>query len=206
MGAAEITHRVGRAAQTAVQRALLPTGWGMRPSKVPSDAVIARVRPWFSKSPGVASAEPYRAAADQILAGRLSFFAETDLEVGFPPRWNLEPKSGIDIPLTFGKSINYRKTQRVGDVKYVWEVNRHPQLVTLAQAWHLTGERRYLDACQTLVDTWIAQCPYPLGINWTSSLEPAMRLVNWSAAWHLIGGDSSPCSKARRGSDSANAG
>jgi hypothetical protein len=30
-----------------------------------------------------------------------------------------------------------------------------------------------------------------MGPNWTSSLELAIRLVNWSFAWHLLGGDQS---------------
>jgi hypothetical protein len=27
------------------------------------------------------------------------------------------------------------------------------------------------------------------GVNWTSSLELALRLVNWSFAWHMLGGE-----------------
>ena len=77
-------------------------------------------------------------------------------------------------------------------MKYVWELNRHPQLVTLAQAWRLTRDARYAEACRALLDSWITQCPCPIGINWTCSLEPALRLLNWSAAWHLLGGEDSP--------------
>ena len=32
-----------------------------------------------------------------------------------------------------------------------------------------------------------AACPYRMGANWASSLEAAMRLANWSAAWQLLG-------------------
>jgi hypothetical protein len=61
----------------------------------------------------------------------------------------------------------------------------------LAQSWQLTGETRFLEGCRALLDSWFVQCPYPLGVNWTSSLEHALRLVNWSLAWHLVGGDKS---------------
>ncbi|MGQ9862694.1 MAG: alginate lyase family protein, partial [Thiobacillaceae bacterium] len=65
--------------------------------------------------------------------------------------------------------------------------SRHAELVTLAQAWHLTGEAKYAEGCRMLLDSWFEQCPYPLGPHWTSSLEHGVRLVNWAVAWHLLG-------------------
>jgi hypothetical protein len=111
--------------------------------------------------------------------------------VGFPPQWNRDPKTGITAPLRYGKSIDYRDNNLVGDIKYLWEPSRHLDLVTLAQAWRLTGEARYAEACRHLLDSWFTQCPYPMGVHWTSSLELALRLLNWYFAWHLLGGDAS---------------
>jgi len=56
----------------------------------------------------------------------------------------------------------------------------------------LSGEAKYAEGIRVLLDSWFDQCPYPLGPNWTSSLEHAVRLVNWSFAWHLLGGEASP--------------
>src|SRR5690606_25392334 len=100
-------------------------------------------------------------------------------------------RTGRQAPLVFGKTLNYRDEQQVGDIKYLWEPSRHAQLVTLAQAWHLSGDERYAQGCATLLTAWFDQCPYPLGVHWTSSLEHAIRLVNWSFAWHLLGGQHS---------------
>jgi hypothetical protein len=44
---------------------------------------------------------------------------------------------------------------------------------------------------RALLESWFEQCPYPCGVQWASSLELAVRLVNWAVAWHLIGGDDS---------------
>jgi Heparinase II/III-like protein/Heparinase II/III N-terminus len=93
--------------------------------------------------------------------------------------------------MRFGKSLDYRDERLVGDIKYLWEPARHAELVTLAQAWRLTGDVRYSGGCRTLLDSWFEQCPYPLGPHWTSSLEHGVRLLNWSFAWHLLGGDKS---------------
>ncbi|MDP1566483.1 MAG: heparinase II/III family protein, partial [Polaromonas sp.] len=148
-------------------------------------------KPWLSPFPCSMDIEPYRAAADRVLAGYFDVFALTDAQLGFPPKWNRDPKTGIDAPLVFGKTLNYRDDRIVGDIKYLWEPNRHLHLTTLAQAYHLSGDMRYAKGIQSLLESWFDQCPYPLGVNWTSSLESAIRLVNWSFTWHLLGGDTS---------------
>jgi hypothetical protein len=51
---------------------------------------------------------------------------------------------------------------------------------------------QYAESCRTLLESWFEQCPYPLGPNWTSSLEHAVRLLNWSVAWQLLGENDSP--------------
>src|SRR6185436_17396116 len=82
--------------------------------------------------------------------------------------------------------------QLVGDIKYLWELNRHLQLVTLAQAYALSRERRYFDVLRVQLESWLDACPFRRGANWTSALEAAIRLINWSSAWQLLGGANSP--------------
>lgn len=62
-----------------------------------------------------------------------------------------------------------------GDVKYVWELNRHAFLMALGKAYWLTGEQAYADAAMTLLRHWIEANPYNTGVNWTNALEPAYR-------------------------------
>ncbi|MGA9033195.1 MAG: heparinase II/III family protein, partial [Sulfuricaulis sp.] len=131
--------------------------------------------------------QPYSQAADEILQGRLRVFA-LDHVCGSVLQWNQDPKTGTVAPLAFAKTLDYRNEALVGDIKYLWEPNRHLHLVTLAQAYHLTGERRYLDGLQRQLESWFDQCPYLKGPNWSSSLELAIRLINWSITWQLIGG------------------
>jgi Heparinase II/III-like protein/Heparinase II/III N-terminus len=194
MGAAEIAFRVGRSVRIAGERA----GLGLARNRAPVMPAVESP-PWFAVAPGGLSTAHYSAAADRILDGRMEVFAERDLAVAFPPRWNRDPKSGREVPLAFGKTLNYRDAAQVGDFKCLWEINRQLQLVTLAQAWRLTGQPRYAEACRELLESWFDQCPYPLGINWTSSLESAVRLVNWSASWHLLGGNESALFAGDRG-------
>ncbi len=146
---------------------------------------------WVSPLPTDFDAAPYVAAADRLLAGRWDVLSLRDCALGFPPRWNRDPKTGVEAPLGFGKDIDYRSERIVGDIKYLWEPNRHLELVTLAQAWHLTREPRFAEAARRLLSSWLEQCPYPRGPHWTSPLELGVRLVNWACAWHLLSGEAS---------------
>jgi len=185
MSPSEVGFRVGQKIRGTVERA----GIGLARPAVPAGQCG---QPWLATLPRKFTLERYARAADRILDGRFDVFSLQDARLGFPPRWNVDPRTGIEAPLVFGKELNYRDPERVGDVKYLWEPNRHLELVTLAQAWHLTREERYALGCQSLLESWFSQCPYPRGINWCVSLEHAVRLVNWSFAWFLLGGDESP--------------
>lgn len=185
MGGREIVYRLRQAIQSRLEE------YGLGLAR-PGDPDGAPGRAWLKTLPSDCELVVYWAAANRVLAGRFDVFAMKDIELGFPPHWNRDPKTGKVAPLEFGKALNYRDERIVGDIKYLWEPNRHAELVTLAQAWHLTGEMKYADGCRTLLDSWFEQCPYPFGVNWTSSLEHSLRLVNWSFAWFLLGGEASP--------------
>jgi hypothetical protein len=179
----ELRYRAARALKLPLERLLY------RCSSPSPAADASRGAPWAKPLPRGFAAAPYRAASDTILAGTFRLFGYHERHIGFPPRFNRDPESGTEAPLIFGKAIDYRNPSVVGNIKFLWEPNRHLELVTLAQAWHLSRELRYAAGCRSLIQAWLEQCPHPLGINWASALEIALRLVNWSCAWHLLGGD-----------------
>ncbi len=147
------------------------------------------------------SVERYTEAADRILDGHLQIFALEDAELGVIPNWNQDPLTGKEAPLVFGKNLDYRDQEQVGNIKYLWEPNRHLHLVTLAQAYKLSGSIKYLHGLRDQLQSWLDQCPYLHGPNWSSSLELGIRLINWSFVWRLIGGISSDVFKGERGAE-----
>jgi hypothetical protein len=182
----EIRHRVGQQGRATLER------FGLFAAKVPARTSDVAGRPWVGPLPRQFDAGKYCAAADRIIAGEFDVFALRPAQLGFPPQWNRDPKTGRVAPLTFGKALDYRDVRIVGDIKYLWEPSRHAELLTLAQAWHLSHDQRYAAACRTLLGSWFEQCPYARGPHWSSSLEHAMRLINWSFAWHLLGDEREP--------------
>ena len=185
MSGAEIRHRVVEAAAVGAER------WGFARVVVPAPDLTRRANPWIEREACV-DASVYLAAAERIVAGRFDIFAMKDVNLGPIPNWNRDPKTGIEVPMNFGKQLDYRDPKLVGDIKYLWEPNRHLHLVTLAQAFALAGEEKFARTLQRHLESWFTTCPYKMGPNWSSSLEPALRLINWALAWQLIGGLESP--------------
>jgi hypothetical protein len=192
MNGAELAYRIGGAARTIAERC----GVGLAASDPGSGPCGSA---WIEGQPVDLGSDAYVGAADRVLEGQFDVFSLRQASLGFPPQWNRDPKSGTEAPLAFGKVIDYRREDLVGDIKYLWEPSRHLQLVTLAQAWRLSGDDRYLLGLRTLLESWFEQCPYPRGVHWTSSLEHAVRLLNWYFAWHLMGGEASPLFEGARG-------
>lgn len=186
MSAGEIGYRTWVAIHANAQRFGFFTA-----KKVPPPDLSKASKSWMKNVTGI-DANPYIRSADSILEGKLEIFSIESKNPDSSPQWNRDPLTGKKVPLEFGKTINYRDIDKVGDIKFLWEPNRHLQLVTLAQAYRLSGESRYLDGLALQLNSWFDQCPYLMGPNWASSLELGIRLINWSFIWHLIGGIDSP--------------
>jgi hypothetical protein len=130
-------------------------------------------------------------AADRICAGHVTLFAGRGFDVGALPEWNRDPATGILGPAGFAGDIDVLDRALVGDIKHVWELNRHLHLVRLAQASLASADPVYLRTLAAQLRGWLDQCPPLRGPNWTSALELGIRLLNWSLLWQLLGGDAS---------------
>jgi uncharacterized heparinase superfamily protein len=124
------------------------------------------------------------ASAEAICRKRFDLLGHRQLFFGDPVNWHLDPVSGRRAPLDHWSRLDPLDPAQVGDVKIIWELNRHQWLVRLGQAYRLTGEARYAEAFASFVREWVRANPYGIGINWASSLEVALRLIAW--CWALV--------------------
>src|SRR5207247_3058504 len=114
------------------------------------------------------------------------------LDCGPETDWHLDAVHGKRAPLKPWYRIDYLDFQEVGDHKVIWELNRHQHLVTLAKAWRVSGEERYLAELVKQWRSWQYRNPYPMGINWASSLEVAFRSLSWMWVANLLDDASVP--------------
>jgi uncharacterized heparinase superfamily protein len=132
--------------------------------------------------------------ADRLLDHRFSLLGYGPLDYGKDIDWQLDIVSGIRCPLKPWPRINYQDFGEVGDSKVTAELSRHQFLVTLAKARLLTGKEVYLRKLESIYYDWHRKNPYPLGLNWTSSLEVAFRSLSWIWVRELLAG----CAAAAR--------
>jgi len=119
-------------------------------------------------------------AAEKICQHRFDLLGYKDLDFGTPIDWHLDPVHGKRAPRKPWYDIPFLDFDQIGDHKIIWELNRHQHLVTLAQA----GFRDEILAQWT---HWQSENPYPIGINWASTLEVAFRSLSWLWVRFLIG-------------------
>jgi hypothetical protein len=137
--------------------------------------------------------------ADKICRHRFRLLGYDDLDYGPQIDWHLDVAHGKRAPIKPWFKINFLDSNEVGDHKVIWELNRHQHLVTLAKAWLITRDERYTSELKTQWYSWQQANPYPIGINWASSLEVAFRSLSWLWALSLL--SDSPALDAKFRSD-----
>lgn len=98
-----------------------------------------------------------------------------------PELWRHDPVAGRTWPgaETSAFDVDVRSSgSRIGDVKYVWELNRLQLLHPLAIAIARSQEPGLRDAALAVLSSWAAANPPYRGVNWTSGIEVSMRLVS----------------------------
>lgn len=124
--------------------------------------------------------------ADAALRREYSFFGKT-FRFGDSIAWQADPESGrlwpdayhADVPIHAGDI-------GCGDVKYVWELNRHQFLIDLGKAYFLESREELLHEIVRIVRSWREGNPYGTGVNWACALEPAFRVWSWLWTYHLV--------------------
>ena len=126
--------------------------------------------------------------AEENLEHRFRLLGYRDLDYGRDIDWHLDAVHGKRAPLKPWYKIRFLNFGEVGDHKVTWELNRHQHLVTLAKAWAFTNKTEYAQEIERQFYSWQAANPYPMGINWGSSLEVAFRSLSWIWVRNLLAG------------------
>jgi hypothetical protein len=125
------------------------------------------------------------AEVDRVARGSWSLFQQP-LQIDLAGHdWTRHPFTGAKPADEHWSRVPYVTGVGGGDVKMIWELSRHAQLVRLAQGYFLTRDPARLDTLLALLDRWIDQNEPGRGINWVSSLEVAFRAIAWCWIWAL---------------------
>lgn len=208
----EIAHRVRYGAYTAVERLELQ---GQRPADPARlrralvadigkradwrEALLQRAaRPFFAwtdspdgirdlfRSEYVQELARARTIADQVVRHEIAFFGET-FRFGQDINWHADPITGAEWPRRYHRDVPvHGGNAGYGDVKHVWELNRHQFLVDLAKIAFLDRSQPHAHALFHLLKNWQSSVPYAVGVPWACALEPAFRAWSWMWAYSLV--------------------
>ena len=190
MSPGELAHRVGEKLKKIRARGRLE-GWARYPG--------AEIKPLPGLREHVLGASPdlqekIRRAAANVLAGQFSALGvEWPARAGSDPfpqdLWRLDPVTcglwpGSD---QYCFDIAYRHERQLGDIKYVWELNRLQFLQPLAAHALLASDEASLAALEAAIASWYAANPPFRGLGWNSGIELALRAISLLVAMSLVG-------------------
>jgi ubiquinone/menaquinone biosynthesis C-methylase UbiE len=105
-----------------------------------------------------------------------------------PIDWYLDPVRNLRFPRGIAhkdwKLFEMRPEN--ADIKYPWELARCQHWATLAQAWQLTRDHRFAIEIGRELDDFVEANPVGIGVNWTCTMDIAIRVANWCLALALI--------------------
>ena len=199
MSLAEIAYRIGEKTKKSCARGCLE-GWaryefsGSTP-KLPGLCELLQTK---------ANTEWLNRRTERLLAGEFAALGVNwparPPDALFPPElWRLDPVSGELWPgaNVYCFDITYRHERRLGDIKYVWEINRLQFLQLLALQVHASGDSAALAAIEAAIQSWYAANPPFRGLGWNSGIELGLRAISLLVVTTLCGDQLSPTTVAQ---------
>ncbi len=100
--------------------------------------------------------------------------------------WHEDFKTSHRWPRRFHRHVGCVLLDKPCDVKVPWELSRCQHFVLLGQAWWLTGDERFAGEVVAQITDWLTSNPWGYGVNWTCTMEVALRAVSWIWAFHFL--------------------
>ncbi len=125
--------------------------------------------------------------ADRLCEGRLCLLGH-NVRLAETGEWHKDPLERCEWPRIFYTQVDKAKPSETVDIKHVWEMSRHQYLIVLGKAYWISGDEKYAKKVCEIITSWISDNPFHSGVNWTSSLELAVRSISWCWAYFFCRG------------------
>jgi uncharacterized heparinase superfamily protein len=125
-------------------------------------------------------------AAEQALRAEVNLLGSGFVKLAAPIAWSEDFKTGFDWPNAYCRDIEYANLDRPSDVKIPWELSRMQWLIPVGQAYALTGDDRYAAGVRSVLESWIEANPYAYSVNWSCTMEVAIRIIVWTWFFYIF--------------------
>lgn len=116
--------------------------------------------------------------AERARNHRFDLLGSGDTCLGEKIDWHMDFKSGKRWPMAHFSRINIVDPGDDSDVKVPWELSRLQHLTDLGRAYWITGDESWMDEFKAVITDWEENNPVDTGVNWTCSMEVAIRAIN----------------------------
>ena len=105
-----------------------------------------------------------------------------------PIDWYLDPVRGLRFPrgVPYKEWKLYEMRPENADIKYPWELARCQHWATLGQAFLFTRDERFAREIASELDDFVEANPVGIGVNWTCTMDVALRAANWAIGLELV--------------------
>lgn len=124
--------------------------------------------------------------AKYAMAHKVDLLGSGLVDLGSKIDWHRDYKTGYRWSPAYCRDIEYNNPDRPSDVKFPWELSRMQWMIPLGQAYLLTREESYALAARNLLDHWIKENPYASSVNWSCTMEVALRILTWTWFFHVF--------------------
>jgi uncharacterized heparinase superfamily protein len=137
-----------------------------------------------------ASGKEWSALYDEASEHQYRLLGQVWPGMGGRALWHLDPFSGRNWPAKrYCFDIDYRHQNELGDVRFVWEINRMQFLPPIAAyAMRAVDDDAARFCIRTILDWGEANPPFA-GVNWASGIELALRVISILTTLSLLGPD-----------------
>ncbi len=127
-----------------------------------------------------------RAAAHLACTRTIDLLGTGPVALGRPIDWARDYRVGMGWPAGFARSIDYVNRDRPSDIKVPWEISRLQWLIPAGQAYLLKADEQYAVAARDILQEWMVGNPLSYSVNWSCTLEAALRLFTWTWLFHVF--------------------
>lgn len=124
--------------------------------------------------------------ADLALQRQIDLLGTGLIQLGIPIDWQKDYKTNKRWPQEFFKQIEYNNLELPSDVKIPWEISRLQWVIPLGQMYLLTKDEKYAIAVKAILLDWIQDNPYAFSVNWSCTMEVAIRIIVWTWLFHAF--------------------
>lgn len=129
--------------------------------------------------------------AQLILEHKFDLLGSGQVTLGQQIDWHTDFKSGKSWPQKHFTKVQLVDSKDSSDVKIPWELSRLQFMTDLGRAFWLTNDAAYKYEFKSILFDWETFNPVDIGVNWTCSMEVAIRAVNILWGLHFFRFDDS---------------